>query len=142
MVVMMNNVQIAQILSTSTVTKAHYRACVSVDQLSTISHRFIYGRRNIFIVNSSSDSAERFGHWLLLYFFPDNHCVFFDSFGNGPDRFNHHLFEFIHKFAEHKILSNRRQLQQSGSDLFSAAKLRLRTGLLQGEPKLCYMVIE
>ncbi len=118
----MNGYEIEIILSKFPSTSLFYRDCRTIDSLSGSQNKFVQNSCNIFVVNTAN-SEEKFGHWLLLFFYPNsdsniensaNICCFVDSYGRELKEFDKKISKFVKQFTK-RIIHNPHKLQQSSS---------------------------
>ena len=87
---MMNTFEINEILSRR-IRRCNFLGVFAYDQLPEISKL----ARPLMLVVNTDPSYLPGKHWLAIYIDDGNHTLFFDSFGNHPDKFGERITNFI-----------------------------------------------
>ncbi len=96
----MNTTQLSVILSNCAITKPYFRTVVPIDYLLSAAKMYNKNEKNIFVVNVL-ESGEGFGHWVLIFVYPNNELIsFVDSFAVEPAQYDKRFVIFLRKFSK------------------------------------------
>ena len=105
----MNALEINNIVKQEANFRLIFRGVFTVKSLNYARQKYRATEKIVFIVNTTT-SPSVLGHYLLLYFYPDRCCIFFDSLAFPLSDYSQLISNFISEYATN-VTENVKRIQ-------------------------------